>query len=436
MKVLLINTYERGGAAKACLRLHKGLLDIGVNTKTLLLSKNTNMPKVFVYEEVRNKNIDLTKPNLFKRLKRKSKKILREFGLFRVKQIENSDQVRKNNFFQQRSANLEMFSFPESEYDLTACSLYDEADIIHLHWVANFLDYKSFFEKCTKPVIWTLHDMNPFTGGEHYSEIYSGMDNSGKPIPRVLTELEKNTFLEILQIKSDALKNFTNLHIVVLNNWMADQVNNSTLFNGYPLHIIPNGIDSDIFKPRNKNFARDVLGIGNDKTVLLFVSDAVDHYRKGYQFLLKALEKLNQKDLCLCVVGEKSSDLENLDNLFELGIVHDERFMSIIYSAADVFVIPTLMDNLPNTVIESLLCGTPVIGFPVGGMTELIQNGVNGYLTDEISVDSLVQIVQKFIVEKSIFNQQQIVSNARKKYDKTVMVKSYYELYKRILKFE
>jgi glycosyltransferase involved in cell wall biosynthesis len=108
--------------------------------------------------------------------------------------------------------------------------------------------------------------------------------------------------------------------------------------------------------------------------------------------------------------------------------------MSVVYSAADVFVIPSLMDNLPNTVLESLMCGTPVIGFPVGGIPDMIQNGENGFITEEISVNSLVNTINKFLDNPNCFNKVEIRNNAVKKYDQKVQSKKYIDLFESILK--
>lgn len=431
MEILLINTYDRGGAAKACLRLHNGLIKSDIHSSVLVLKKINPGLKVFAFEIQNNVSSLQINNSIRKRLKRKIKRILFELHIVKPKPVIDYQKQLRDNFFAQRNKTLEMFSFPDSKFNIVENKYFKCSDVIHLHWVANFVDYKSFFENCTKPVIWTLHDMNPFTGGEHYTEEYIDIDSDGFPVKRILSENEKSTFETILKLKSESLKNFNNLHIVVLNNWMADQVKRSDILNRYPLSIIPNGIDTSVFKPRDKDFSRDLLGLPNNKIVLLFVADSVDNFRKGYRFLQLALAKINKSNIVLCAVGHKSDELQQTESLVEFGEVKDERFMSVIYSAADVFIAPAIMDNLPNTVIESLLCGTPVVGFPVGGMTDLIQHGVNGYLADNVSVDSLLSTIQHFFETMHMFNKNEIVENAREKYDADIMATKYIDLYKR-----
>ncbi len=420
MKPLLINTADRGGAAKACLRLHEGLLQQNINSTVLLKNKTNNQ-----IAETYQISLQAIERTLKTKITTKTLNILKELKLYKPK---------SDNFISNRPKGLEMFSYPNSKINLLKSDLYQNADIINLHWVADFLDYKSFFQYNKKPVVWTLHDQNPFSGGEHYTEKYLGIDKSGYPIKRIITKTEQNKFAEILKIKKEALSNFDNLHIVALCYWMANEVKQSEVFGKYPVNIIPNGIDSTIFKPRNKAYSRELLNIPQDKKVVLFVADSISNKRKGYVYLERAFEQLKNKDVILCSIGAKSSILKKNKNIIELGHIADELLMSIIYSAADVFVIPSLIDNLPNTVLESIMCGTPVIGFPVGGIPDMIQDGENGYLTKEISVPALVKTISKFLETSNVFDNDTIRKNAVKKYYLQVQANNYIKLYEQILK--
>lgn len=418
MNPLLINAKDIGGAANACLRLHQGLLDQGVNSKVVLKNKtNTESPETYQI------NLKALNRSFGTKISEKSLSILKELGLYKKKE---------NLFLIQRSKGLEMFSYPQSNYDLTNATLYQQADIINLHWVADFLDYTTFFKRNKKPLVWTLHDQNPFTGGEHFKEAIYGIDKRGYPIQRELSKQEKEKFKEVVEIKQNALQGVTNLRIVALCDWMKAEVENSNLFNKFKVHTIPNGLDSNVFKPRDKYFSRELLNLPQHKEVLLFVSDARVN-RKGFEYLLKAFEQINHKEFVLLSIGSKCSELIENDNLMELGYIKDELLMSVIYSAADVFVIPSLMDNLPNTVLESMMCGTPVIGFPVGGIPDMVQDGENGYLTSEISVPDLAKTIEKFFETSSSFNKEKIRDNAVRKYDLTVQAKNYINMYKDML---
>jgi glycosyltransferase involved in cell wall biosynthesis len=406
MHPLLINTYDTGGAANACIRLHKGLLHENIDSKLLVRQKARNdIPEEYQIE------LNTIELSFGTKINNRLKNILKELKLYSPK---------PDKFISRRPNGLEMFSYPNSIYDITKSKLFKQADFINLHWVADFLDYPSFFRNCDKPVAWTLHDQNPFLGIEHYAEDYIGIDNNGFPIKRELTIAEKEKINEGLKIKAEAFSDFNDLHIITLCNWMKQEVENSELLKKYSVCIIPNGIDSNVFKPRNKNYSRELLNIPQNKKVLLFVSDSVNNHRKGFAYLIKAFEQINNNNIVLLSVGAKNSSLIQSNNIKELGRINDELLMSIIYSAADVFIIPSLMDNLPNTVLESIMCGTPVIGFPVGGIPDMIQDGENGYLTDEISVPALKRTIEKFIETSDTFNTEQIRHNAVKKYDLSI----------------
>lgn len=424
MKVLIVNTYDKGGAANSCKRLHYGLFFEGVASKLLLKHKQNNWLQSFCFVKPQKAL------SLIEKVENKVKRILKELNLFNN---QNESKNIEQFFINQRSKGLEMFSFPNSDFDIMQSDFYSEADIINLHWVTDFLDYTSFFEKNKKPVVWTLHDMNPFSGGEHYEEKYLGIDTFGFPIRRVVTDEEKRIFKKNIKIKKQAVAKTDNLTIVVPSEWLAAQARASEVFKNKPVFCIPYGLDSETYAPRDKNYSREILNISKDKKVILFVADSMDNKRKGFIFLKKAFEQLENSNLVLCSVGNKNSNFDSIDGIFELGTIYDERLMSIAYSAADVFVIPSLMDNLPNTVLESLMCGTPVIGFPVGGITDMIQNGVNGFITEEISVDSLVETINKFLNNTTCFDNTEIRENALKKYDQTIQAKKYIELFDSIL---
>ncbi len=424
MNILLINTYDRGGAANSCIRLHNGLLKQGVNSNLLLLHKA---------KDVRNSHpfiIQKMKSSTFFKLLNKIKiKIAKKFNFEFLKPKLTEEQ----NFLKQRENNLEFFSFPFSDFDITTSKLYQDADIINLHWVADFLDYESFFKKNKKPVVWTLHDMNPFTGGEHYVEMEYGINAQGKPLKRNVSIIEKKYTENNLKIKLNALCHSNDLSIVAPSKWLQDEAAASLLFKNRDIRLIPYGMDSQIFKNRNVSFSRDLFEIPLNKKVILFVADSISNSRKGYVYLKRALERLDNDEVLLCSIGKGEPKLESSVDVKHLGEIKDERIISLIYSLADVFVIPSLMDNLPNTVLESLICGTPVIGFPTGGIPDMIEHKKNGLLTDELSVDSLKNTIEYFLDNGVEFSREQIREQAVKKYDQNVQAKKYIGRFKEIL---
>jgi glycosyltransferase involved in cell wall biosynthesis len=422
MKILIVNTYDKGGAANACLRLHEGLLLEGVDSQVLLKRKQKPLPQTFQFHQT-------FKPkNKFRKLIQKGLRFLHDMGI-----LKKPKQSQKQLFLNQREAGLELFSFPHSNFDITTSPLYQEADIINLHWVANFLDYESFFRKNTKPVVWTLHDMNPFTGGQHYLETFLGIDESGSPIKRVLADEETQVSKENLMIKENSIKSTSNITVVTPSKWLCQAAKESDMFSAKKIYHIPYGLDSKVFQPRDRDYSRDILNIPKNKKVILFVADSISNHRKGYAYLKKALEMKGRDDVVLCAVGSKKSTLEFVNNTIELGAIVDERLMSIVYSAADVFVIPSLMDNLPNTVLESLMCGTPIIGFPIGGIPDMIQHGENGLLTKQISSDALSETINEFFNSIHNFDRTLIRKNAREKYNLEIQAKAYLKLFQTVL---
>lgn len=437
MKLVVINTVDTGGAANSCIRLHESLLHTRVSSKLLLLHKTKGIKCSYKFvaanKPVQSQPVQI--PPISVRLKNKLYRIAREFKL--VRDTPSTSQrvadTKENEFLKSRSPQLTMLSYPYSRFDITESPIYQQSDIINLHWVANFLDYPSFFEKNKKPVVWTLHDMSPFLGLEHYDEAFIGIDENGFPIDRIKTDAELEFFDSFLAEKKKIFSKIENLTIVAPSKWLAFEAEKSGVFQNSKIHHIPYGLDSEVFKERDRHFSRDMLGIPQDKKVILFVADSINNSRKGFAFLKRAFKKLNDPNLVLCAIGRKSVDLESLDNVIELGAIHDERFMSAAYSAADVFVIPSLMDNLPNTVLESIMCGTPVIGFPIGGIPDMIQNGENGYLTDDVSVSSLHETILKFIDTAHIFNRKTIRENATEQYSSQIQAKAYTALFDAIM---
>ncbi|WP_157686600.1 glycosyltransferase [Nonlabens sp. Hel1_33_55] len=329
---------------------------------------------------------------------------------------------------------MEHFSFPTSNFDLTRNILYEEADIINLHWVAEFLNFQTFFTKNKKPLVWTLHDMNPFTGGEHYEEEFSGIDESDTLKPRIINLDDKSFYESIVNDKIKALKETTRLTVVAPSNWLCNEAKKSRVLGRFETYRIPYGLDQKVFRQYDKQVARDVLNIKTEKSVILFVSDKIDSERKGIKILLRSLRLINQENHLLCIAGDvKDLDLDDFQcETHLLGHIKDDRIMSLCYNAADVFIIPSLMDNLPNTVLESLMCGTPVIGFAIGGIPDMIIDEENGILVKHISPQNLAKAISEFFLNANTFDRESISQKAIEKYSLEIQAASYVKLYNRV----
>lgn len=435
MKILHVNTSDSGGAAIACIRLHKALLALNMDSNLLVKSKSVNTPKCTQFVPV-HKQPD--PPTLLTKIQNKAHRIAVELWLSKPRKHVNQwkiEQARRDSFIASRPDGLEIFSYPDSLQDITESQEYKDADIINLHWVASFLDWKSFFSKNTKPIVWTLHDQNPFLGGEHYEEWYSEMDSNGLPTQRIGSNSEVEEEKGLKDKKNTFLAGSSNIHIVSPSEWLRSESQKSALFSRFKHYHIPNGFPTDIFSPYDKVFSRQVLGLPQNKTIILFVAHSIDIQRKGYKYLENALNGLNTdnpNEYALCAIGG-GADLKDNDKLIQLGFIGEERLMALAYAAADVFVIPSLMDNLPNTMIEALLCGTPTIGFPVGGVPEAIKHGENGFICEEISSNGLRDSLEKFLENPKFFDRRSIANKAHEKYRMEVQAKSYSDLYKSII---
>jgi glycosyltransferase involved in cell wall biosynthesis len=301
--------------------------------------------------------------------------------------------------------------------------------------VAGFLDWKSFFHKNTKPVVWTLHDENPFLGIEHYAERFQGMDQYGKPIQRQYAADEWQEEQKMRHYKRKVLAHLNSpLVIVCPSLWLMGESKKSEILGKYEHHHIPYGFPTHIFSPLRKDFCREVLGLPKDKKLVLFVADSLTNARKGLAFLKQAVQEMQSPDCCFCVVGKCNSDIKSaFGNIIALGEIGDERLMAVAYSAADLFVIPSLEDNLPNTMIEALLCGTPVVGFPTGGIPEVIKNDYNGWICPEVSVASLKKNIQEALKKLDSLNREHIATDAKKQFSLERQAEAYRQLYEELM---
>ncbi|MCX6313038.1 MAG: glycosyltransferase [Bacteroidetes bacterium] len=424
MKILLINTYGHGGAANSCIRLHRGLLEEGIESSLLLLDDTAPVDlqsKIKFPDSPVDENVVERKGSLIEKFFKK------HFPKPTALQI-------KKNILSRVPKQIEWFSFPDTEFEIQNHPAFLDADIINFHWASGFIDY-SIFEKINKPVIWTLHDMNPFTGGCHYSGGCSEYKYECSKCPQLMGTLDDRYSKVVFGYKKKYLKDFQNLNIVSPSVWLRKCSESSALFSGFVHHTIPYGINSDVFAPRDKIAMRKKLGLPLDKVIMLFVSyKSLYIKRKGYTFLLNAISKIKNDSVCLLAVGGVSNEIHSTIPIIDFGFVNDEHTMAELYSASDFFVMPSVEDNLPNTIIEALLCGIPVTGFATGGIPDMISPGINGILAEEKSADSLYDSIMHMVENIRNYNNDEIRLDALGKYDQNIQAKKYIELYASVLK--
>lgn len=378
-KILHISTSDKGGAATACLRLHIGMLKMGISSKMLVLDKHSHSnPEIYQFWEYKN-----------------YRKIGKAYNFFKRHILPYLNERKLKG----KPQEYEIFTFPNSLFDITIHPLYEEADIIHIHFVADFLNWNTFFRKNKKPIIWTLHDMNPFTGGCHYSAGCKKFTEDCSNCPQLKNAKNDNLSKRILEQKQRLIKLQNDLKVISPSNWLKQLAEESLVFKNTKIFQIPHGVDKNIFKPHNRKFARELFGLPNDKFILLFAPDDFQRKNKGMDFIPDILKKLIQKDeLLLCLVG-KNTNLYNLDfpNTLKLGYINNEQMMGLAYSAADLTLVPSREEAFSLTSLESLACGTPVIAFKSTGPDDIIIHRKTGWLAENYSTDDFTEGILWFI---------------------------------------
>ncbi len=262
------------------------------------------------------------------------------------------------------------------------------ADVVNLHSLYNFLDLELFFSTvgAVKPVVWTLHDMVAFTGGCIYAGDCERFKTACSECPILAGAGLPDWSLDLWRRKAAAYGNIdpARFHIVTPSRWMAERVRASALLGRFATSVIPYGLDTEAYAPRDRAHCREVLGLPPDAKVALFVTQYdIRNTRKGFAELTEALRSFtDMEDLVLLTIGKGGEPKGLRHPVRHIGEVSNERLQSMIYSAADVYLIPSLEDNLPLVVQESMACGTPVAGFASGGIPEMVEDGVHGRLVE------------------------------------------------------
>ena len=387
MRVLHLSTADAGGgAARAAHRLHTGLRGLGVDSQMLVLKRTSGDPhshKVRFADDVATR---------FRR-RRRSKRIAADFAPYKAT----------------LPAGFEWFSDDRSEagYDLAGdVARRGPWDVINLHWVGGLLDWELTFPRLPEgvPLVWRLADMGPLTGGCHYDGGCGKFRNVCGACPVLGSTVDDDLSRQSWRRRHAALAHVPTdgMTLVGTSRWISAESRRSSLLSRFPVRTIPNGLDTDAFAPRDKRFARDTLGVPADARVVLFVAEATDIKRKGFVYLADALARLaTVPDLFLLSVGERAPHLPDLPALprLHLGRINYDRMLSVAYSAADVFVIPSLQESFGQTVTESMACGTPVVGFDAGGIPDMVRPGVTGELAPVGDAAALAAAITRVLAD-------------------------------------
>ena len=419
VKILHISTADNGGgASRSAYRLHDGLRRSGQDSRVYVLDKYTNDPWVTRFQSSRGR-IDWIARNA------------RRLRLL----------LSHRRYAKTLPSERTFFNEDRTPFYKDACRQMPEAELINLHWVAGFLDLGAFFDWLPDhmPLVWTLHDMGSFTGGCSQDMGCGKFTQQCGACPQLGSTCEGDLTRDVWRRKRKyySALDVKRFHIVTPSRWLGEEVKRSPLLSRFPRSVIPYGLDLEVFKARDRRFSREVLGIPQEAKVILFVSNGLHTHLKGFRYLIGALEGMDSSSgiFLLCLGFGSPPVLERFPHAHITSMTED-RSMSMVYSAADVFVLPSLADNLPNTMLEALACGTPVVGFAAGGIPDGVRPGVTGLLAKTGDSAELCSAILEMLGNDA--KRAEMSANCRRialaEYDLSVQTSRYLELYTDMLR--
>ena len=416
MRVLIINTSERmGGAAIAANRLMDALRNNGIQAKMLVRDKQTDQVTV----------IGL-------------KKSLWKIWQFIWERIV----IWKANHF--KNHNLFAVDIANTGTDITTFPEFKEADIIHLHWINQGMLSLENLKKILqsgKPIVWTMHDMWPCTGICHHARECDKYHKECHHCPYLYNGGAKKDLSNQIFRKKKELYKLAPITFITCSQWLKEKAAQSALLDKHNIVHIPNPIKINLFTPRNKVEARQRYNLPTDKKLILFGSVKITDKRKGIDYFVESCKILAENhpelvnNLGVAVYGKESEQLKSLVpfQVYALDYISNEKELVYVYNAVDLFVTPSLEENLPNTIMEAMACGIPCVGFNVGGIPEMIDHLHNGYVADYKSAEDFANGIHWALSEGEY---QSLSEEARRKvmtsYSENAVTKKYIEVYNKI----
>lgn len=364
MKVLHVNTEDvGGGAANAAQRIHKALRNTGVDSHMLVLLQHQTAPHVV----------------------QGLGKLQRE--MHRIKLSISARRLQR----QITPGNPELHSLNWFDSGLAEWINRSDFDLVNLHFLGADMLSVAEIGRIRKPVAWTMHDMWPISGAEHYDDMshpgryrtpYTSAsrppDHSGPDLDAWVWQRKRKAWAQ------------QRIQLISPSRWLADCATQSSLMGRQPCEVIPNCVDTRCFKPIDRQQARHILGLDPAKRFVLFgAMSSTSNRRKGFHLLQPALQRLatlpgmaGHTELLVFGAHAPQQPPDLGLPVHYLGRFNDDVSLALLYSAADVFVAPSMQDNLPNTIVESLACGTPCVSFRIGGIPDLVHHKVNGWLSE------------------------------------------------------
>ena len=374
MRVLIVNTSERtGGAAVAASRLMEALNNNGVKAKMLVRDKETDRLTVVAMP---------------------SQKRMQFYFLWERFVVWLRLHFNRKHLFEVDIANCGA--------DVTQLPEFQEADVVHLHWInQGMLSLKGIRKilNTGKPVVWTMHDIWPATAICHLTLDCRNFETQCAHCRLLPGSGSTNDLSTQIWKRKQQMLNDRQITFVTCSQWLAGEAQKSALLKGQRVVSIPNPIDTHIYTPKDKQQARQRVGLPTEGRIILFASQRVTNRNKGMGYLLEACRLLaeqypeKKEDITVAILGGHAEEIEGQlpFRTCPLGYVNDEQRIVDIYNAADVFVLPSLSENLPNTIMEAMACGVPSVGFRIGGIPEEIDHQQNGYVADYCSSEDLAR---------------------------------------------
>lgn len=417
MKVLLLNTNDSGGgAAIGAVRLTNALNEAGIDATLGVVNKQSDNPHC----------VDVMKKHIF--FKRAFFAVLEKI-LF--------------SFFKTSNSILHSLNW-YSKIDVKKINESD-CDIVHLHWInGNMISIRDI-AKITKPLVWTMHDSWVCCGAEHHPNILEnderytqGYTRDNKPKSTKGLDICRHVYNR----KKKYFAGMNKLQFIAPSEWECSVLKGSKLFGNNKCTVIHNLIDRTVFKPLdNKDEIKRKLGLSPDKKVIGFgAAYDVDNPRslKGGRYLLDALKKLpNPSEYQFLIFGranEKFTRNIEIDALY-MGYIGDPAKMAELYNLCDVFVCPSVIENLPYTCLEAICCGTPVAAFNTGGIPDVVEHKYNGYLAKPFDTDDLAVGIRYVLENKAALSQNALIK-AERDFDSRTLVQKHVEVYESLLVME
>nr|WP_193310282.1 glycosyltransferase family 4 protein [Halorubrum halophilum] len=406
IKPLLMNASDTGGSATATKRIHRALRSIGVNSRMLVQEKSTSDRTISGPASKLETAWSLARPH--------------------VDMLPLRFWRRKNGF----AVNWLPERMNERIEEI-------DPDVVHLNWMGRGAMSIRSIGQIDRPVVWRFPDMHAMTGGCYYAAGCDGFEDRCGSCPQLDSDSDAD-LSRVNWLRKNRHWDDLDLTVVTPSTWLAEQAERSSLFSDHRIEVIPNALDINVYRPRDSSLGRELFGLPEDKRLVLFGAvDPVGDHRKGADLLQEALEDLSGEidDVELVIFGSEDPD-DSPDFGFStnyVGYLHDDPSLALLYSAADVMVVPSRYEGFGQTVSESMACGTPVVAFDATGPRDIVDHRETGWLAEPYDAVELGEGVQWVLAS----DREGLASSARERaigrYRQRDVGERYLDLYESVI---